>query len=118
MKCIKKIIAVTACIICLLLVLVSCGNKNETKESNNQKIYIQAQQVGFTGTYEKWCEVIKGIDDTTITSVTTNENQELIINLKDGTQINLGRLNTTVEPIYQGMSLEKINKDDRKKEKK
>lgn len=117
MKCIKKIIAVTACIICLLLVLVSCGNKNETKESNNQKIYIQAQQVGFTGTYEKWCEVIKGIDDTTITSVTTNENQELIINLKDGTQINLGRLNTTVEPIYQGMSLEKINKDDRKKEK-
>ncbi len=94
-----------------LMILVSCNTTNETI---NQDAYIQAQTAGFTGTYTKWKSLIKGIDEDSISDV-VSENGELIIITKTGDKINLGKVNETFVPVYQGMSVKSIDYSSSKK---
>ena len=51
--------------------LISCGNKNETKEDGRYAIYKLAQESDFDGTYEEWLDSIKG--DKIVLNVIDNE---------------------------------------------
>lgn len=113
---IKRVVVLIIMIFTLLVLFTSCENSIGNHTSNNQEPYIMAQKAGFTGTYEKWKTLITGIDESKISSV-TSENDELIITLATGETINLGNVHDTVVPIYQGMSVTNDIDHDKKETK-
>lgn len=112
----KKIVFLIIMPLILLMLCISCENYTEGT-TPSREAYIQAQTLGFTGTYEKWKKLIEGIDEGSITDV-TNENGELIIILANGERINLGPLEDNIVPVYQGMTATSSTKNKPQEKKK
>ena len=79
-----------------VLLFVGCNEKNNEddgmKYDNPYFVYEMAQKEGFTGTYEEWLNLIKGIDGKSIVDVEISEEGELVITMSDDETINLGNI--------------------------
>lgn len=79
-----------------VLLFVACNeqsNENDKmKYDNPYFVFEMALDAGFTGTYEEWLELIKGVDGTSIVDIEINETGELILTLSNGQEKNLGNI--------------------------
>lgn len=74
--------------VCSLIPLTACGNNNDGGKSqiwNAEKAYVEAQEQGFTGTYQEFLQSMANIRNIEI-----NANGDLVFTLGDGTVFNAG----------------------------
>lgn len=89
----KKFFIVFNLMLFVLLFFGCSENNNENngiRHDNPYFVYEMAKNEGFTGTYEEWLELIKGIDGNSIVDVEINDKDELVITMSDNETINLG----------------------------
>ena len=73
-----------------LLCLTSCNDNSSDGLTNAQKIYAQAAELGYEGTYEEFIELVSGKDGVSVVKAQINENGDLIFILSDYEVINAG----------------------------
>ncbi|MDY4145232.1 MAG: leucine-rich repeat protein [Bacilli bacterium] len=86
----KKFIIIIVLI--LSCFLVGCELFNPHKNEPQYKIYEMVKEVGYDGTYEEWLNTIRGIDGTSIVKVELDNDNNLIITLSNGVEVNCGNL--------------------------
>lgn len=104
----KKKILILILIVCSFFMNSCINNEVPSKKTDEEKSYSLAQEAGFSGSYNKWCELIDQVDASLIKSVKIDDTGELIVILQNEARLELGKVVDDAIPTYQGMTAEKI----------
>ena len=72
-------------------------SKAGTSGSAGKSAYEIAVDNGFTGTEDQWLESLKGEKGTSITSITKDDNDNIIVTFSDNTTQNIGKLSVDIQ---------------------
>ena len=72
-------------------------SKAGTSGSAGKSAYEIAVDNGFTGTEDQWLESLKGEKGTSITSITKDDNDNIIVTFSDHTTQNIGKLSVDIQ---------------------
>lgn len=95
MRFVQKI-AVALLVIGLALGASAGCAEGEKPLSAQEKVYVQARELGYDGTLEEFLRLVagkdgaNGKDGASVSAATVNEKGELIVTLTDGTIVNAG----------------------------
>ena len=72
-------------------------SKAGTSGSAGKSAYEIAVDNGFTGTEDQWLESLKGEKGTSISSITKDDNDNIIVTFSDNTTQNIGKLSVDIQ---------------------
>ena len=90
------LLILSAATACILLFAVACETVDPKEKTAAEKVFAQAKELGYEGTYDEFIALVSGkdgkdgADGLSVKSAAVNEKGELIITLSDDSTVNAG----------------------------